>query len=264
MDLGLHNKLALVTGSTQGIGRAIAEALLAEGARVIVNGRDANRVEQTVRALSALGEVRGIAADLATAAGARQVLAVAAGIGPVDILVNNVGYFEVKPFAAISDQDWLAMFELNVMSGVRLTRELFDGMLARNWGRVVFIASEQSVKPNPDMLHYAMTKTAQVSIARGLAESTRGTGVTVNSVLVAPTWSEGVETFLGKIGPEQGKSVEQMRAAYFDGPGRSSLLQRWAMPEEVAAQVVFLCSARAAMINGAAQRVDGGIVRSLF
>lgn len=264
MDLGLHNKLALVTGSTQGIGRAIAEALLAEGARVIINGRDANRVAQNVRALSASGEVHGIAADLATAAGARQVLDSAAGIGPVDILVNNVGYFEVKPFAAISDQDWLAMFELNVMSGVRLTRELFDGMLARNWGRVVFIASEQSVKPNPDMLHYAMTKTAQVSIARGLAESTRGTGVTVNSVLVAPTWSEGVETFLGKIGPEQGKSVEQMRTAYFDGPGRSSLLQRWAAPEEVAAQVVFLCSVRAAMINGAAQRVDGGIVRSLF
>ena len=264
MDLGLHNKRALVTGSTQGIGRAIAEALLAEGARVIVNGRDAGRVAQTVRTLSAMGEVHGIAADLATAAGARQVLDAAADIGPVDILVNNVGYFEVKPFAAISDQDWLAMFELNVMSGVRLTRALFDGMLARNWGRVVFIASEQSAKPNPDMLHYAMTKTAQVSIARGLAESTRGTGVTVNSVLVAPTWSEGVETFLGKIGSEQGQSAEQMRTAYFEGPGRNSLLQRWATPDEVAAQEVFLCSTRAAMINGAAQRVDGGIVRSLF
>jgi NAD(P)-dependent dehydrogenase (short-subunit alcohol dehydrogenase family) len=264
MDLGLNKKLALVTGSTQGIGRAIAQALLAEGARVIVNGRDAQRVAQTVRTLSAFGEVHGIAADLATAAGARQVLDAAAGIGPVDILVNNVGYFEVKPFTEISDRDWLAMFELNVMSGVRLTRELFDGMLARNWGRVVFIASEQSAKPNPDMLHYAMTKTAQVSIARGLAETTRGTGVTVNSVLAAPTWSEGVETFLGKIAPGQGKSVEEMRTAYFDGPGRTSLLQRWATPEEVAAQVVFLCSVRASAINGAAQRVDGGIVRSLF
>lgn len=264
MNLELNNKLALVTGSTQGIGRAIAEALLAEGARVIINGRDAGRVAQTVRALAGHGVVHGVAADLATAGGAQQLIAAAAGIGPVDILVNNVGYFEVKPFAAITDRDWIDMFELNVMSGVRLTRALFDGMLARNWGRVVFIASEQSVKPNPDMLHYAMTKTAQVSLARGLAESTRGTSVTVNSVLAAPTWSEGVETFLGKIGPEQGKSVEELRTAYFDGPGRSSLLQRWTTPEEIAAQVVFLCSPRASAVNGAAQRVDGGIVRSLF
>ncbi len=264
MDLQIKGKLALVTGSTQGIGRAIAAALLDEGARVIINGRDAARVAQTVRALSAKGDVQGVAADLATAAGAQQLIDAAAGIGAVDILVNNVGYFEVKPFAAITDSDWTDMFELNVMSGVRLTRALFDGMLTRNWGRVVFIASEQSVKPNADMLHYAMTKTAQVSLARGLAESTRGTGVTVNSVLVAPTWSEGVETFLGKIGPEQGKSVAEMRTAYFDGPGRSSLLQRWTTPEEIAAQVVFLCSPRAAAVNGAAQRVDGGIVRSLF
>jgi len=264
MDLGLKNKLALVTGSTQGIGRAIAQALIDEGARVIVNGRNATAVDATVKALSASGEAHGVAADLATAAGAQKLLDAATRIGSVDILVNNVGYFEVKPFAEISDQDWLDMFELNVMSGVRLTRGLFNGMLARNWGRVVFIASEQSVKPNPDMLHYAMTKTAQVSLARGLAESTRGTAVTVNSVLVAPTWSEGVETFLGKIAPGEGKSVDEMRTAYFDGPGQASLLQRWATPEEVAAQVVFLCSARASAVNGAAQRVDGGIVRSLF
>ena len=264
MDLGLKNKLALVTGSTQGIGRAIAQALVDEGARVIVNGRNRNTVDATVQALAATGEAYGVAADLATAAGAQQVIDAAARIGPVDILVNNVGYFEVKPFAEISDRDWTDMFELNVMSGVRLTRALFDGMLQRNWGRVVFIASEQSAKPNPDMLHYAMTKTAQVSIARGLAEATRGTGVTVNSVLVAPTWSAGVETFLGKIAAAQGKSVGEMRTAYFDGPGRTSLLQRWATPEEIAAQVVFLCSVRAAAVNGAAQRVDGGIVRALF
>ena len=157
MDLGLKNKLALVTGSTQGIGRAIAQALIEEGARVIVNGRNARSVDDTVKALSAAGEAHGVVADLATAAGAQQVLDTAARIGPVDILINNVGYFEVKPFAEISDRDWLDMFELNVMSGVRLTRGLFDGMLERNWGRVVFIASEQSVKPNPDMLHYAMT-----------------------------------------------------------------------------------------------------------
>lgn len=264
MDMQIKGKLALVTGSTQGIGRAIAQGLVAEGARVIVNGRNARTVDEAVKVLSATGEAHGVVADLSTAAGAQQLIEVASRIGAVDILVNNVGYFEVKPFAEISDQDWLDMFELNVMSGVRLTRALFAKMLSRNWGRVIFIASEQSVKPNPDMLHYAMSKTAQVSLARGLAESTSGTGVTVNSVLVAPTWSEGVETFLGKIGPEQGKTVDEMRTAYFDGPGRTSLLQRWATPEEIAAQVVFLCSARAAAINGAAQRVDGGIVRSLF
>jgi NAD(P)-dependent dehydrogenase (short-subunit alcohol dehydrogenase family) len=264
MDFGIKGRLALVTGSTLGIGRAIAEALLAEGARVIVNGRKAASVAETAAALSRRGEAHGVAADLSTAAGAQALIEGAARIGPVDILVNNVGYFEVKPFGDLSDRDWMDMFELNVMSGVRLTRALFPQMIARNWGRVVFIASEQSVKPNPDMVHYAMSKTAQVSIARGLAESTRGTGVTVNSVLVAPTWSEGVETFLGKMGSEAGKTVAEMRTAYFEGPGASSLLQRWATPQEVAAQVAFLCSERAAAVNGAAQRVDGGIVRSLF
>ena len=264
MDLGIKVRLALVTGSTLGIGRAIAEALVAEGARVIVNGRKAQAVGEAVAVLSRGGEVHGVAADLMTADGAQRVFEAAARIGPVDILVNNVGYFEVKPFTEIADRDWLDMFELNVMSGVRLTRALFPGMLERNWGRVVFIASEQSVKPNPDMLHYAMSKTAQVSLARGLAELTRGTKVTVNSVLVAPTWSEGVEVFLEKMAPTAGKTVAEMRTAYFEGPGRSSLLQRWAEPAEVAAQVAFLCSERAAAVNGAAQRVDGGIVRSLF
>ncbi len=264
MDLNIKNRLALVTGSTQGIGRAIAQALATEGARVIVNGRREATVRATVAALSKIGEAHGIAADLATAAGAQQLVSESARIGEIDILVNNVGYFEVKKFTDISDQDWIDMIELNVMSGVRVTRALFPGMLQRNWGRVVFIASEQSVKPNPDMLHYAMTKTAQVAIARGLAESTKGTGVTVNSVLVAPTWSEGVETFLAKIGPEEGKTVAEMRSAYFEGPGATSLLQRWATPEEIAAQVAFLCSEQAAAINGAAQRVDGGIIRSLF
>lgn len=264
MDLGIKGRLALVTGSTLGIGRAIAEALAAEGARVIVNGRSEQSVRAAVSAVAKLGEAHGVAADLTTARGADALAAGAARIGAVDILVNNVGYFEVKKFGDITDRDWLDMFELNVMSGVRLTRALFPGMLERNWGRVVFIASEQSAKPNPDMLHYAMSKTAQVSIARGLAELTRGTGVTVNSVLVAPTWSEGVEVFIEKMAPAAGKTVAEMRTAYFDGPGASSLLQRWATPQEVAAQVAFLCSERASAINGAAQRVDGGIVRSLF
>ena len=264
MDFRIKGRLALVTGSTLGIGRAIAETLVAEGARVIVNGRKDKSVREAVAALSRHGEAHGITADLKTAEGARKVADGAAKIGPVDILVNNVGFFEVKPFADISDRDWLDMFELNVMSGVRLARALFPGMLSRNWGRVVFIASEQSAKPNPDMLHYAMSKTAQVAIARGLSELTKGTAVTVNSVLVAPTWSEGVEVFLEKTAPAAGKTVGEMRTAYFDGPGATSLLQRWAEPEEIASQVAFLCSERASAINGAAQRVDGGIVRSLF
>ncbi len=264
MDLGIKGRLALVTGSTQGIGRAIAAALVAEGARVIVNGRREAAVRDTVAVLLRRGEAHGIPADMATPEGARKVLEETAKIGAVDILVNNVGFFEVKPFTEISDRDWTDMFELNVMSGVRLTRAIFPGMLERNQGRIVFVASEQSVKPNPEMIHYAMTKTAQVSIARGLADLTKGTAVTVNSVLAAPTWSEGVETFLAKVAPSAGKTLDEMKTAYFDGPGLSSLLQRWARPEEIAAQVVFLCSERASAINGAAQRVDGGMIRSLF
>jgi NAD(P)-dependent dehydrogenase (short-subunit alcohol dehydrogenase family) len=264
MDLGIRGRLALVTGSTQGIGRAIAEALLAEGAKVIVNGRRDSAVRQAVAALSKLGEASGVAADMATPEGAREVLDAVAKTGPVDILVNNVGYFEVKAFGEISDRDWLDMFELNVMSGVRLARGILPGMLQRDWGRIVFIASEQSAKPALDMAHYAMSKAAQVSIARSLAELTKGTRVTVNSALVAPTWSEGVESFLGKAAPGAGKSVDELRTAYFETTGATSLLQRWAEPEEIAAQVAFLCSERASAINGAAQRVDGGIIRSLF
>ena len=264
MDLGIKGRLALVTGSTQGIGRAIAEALLAEGARVIVNARREPGVKEAVAALSKRGEAHGVAADLATAEGARRVLDASSRIGPVDILVNNVGYFEVRKFEDLSDREWQDMFELNVMSGVRLSRALLPAMLARNWGRIVFIASDQSAKPNLDMAHYAMSKAAQVSIARSLAETTKGTRVTVNSALVAPTWSEGVESFLTKIAPAAGLTVERMRTAYFETTGVSSLLQRWATPEEIASQIVFLCSERASAINGAAQRVDGGIVRSLF
>ncbi len=264
MDLKIKGRLALVTGSTQGIGRAVAGTLIAEGARIIINGRDPVRLNDTVATLARHGEAHGVAADLATADGARKVLEAAAAIGPVDILVNNAGYFEVQEFGDISDQAWLDMFELNVMSGVRLSRALLPGMLQRNWGRIVFIGSDQSAKPNRGMAHYAMSKAAQVSIARSLAELTKGTCVTVNSALVAPTWSEGVETFLAKIAPGAGKTVDEMRTAYFEGPGSSSLLQRWATPQEIAAQIAFLCSEQASAINGAAQRVDGGIIRSLF
>lgn len=265
MDLDLAGRSALVTGSTAGIGRAIAAALAAEGAVVIINGRDAGRVAAAVRELSDRGAVTGCAADLSTAAGARTLAEFAVRDGPVDILVNNAGMFTVKEFFGIEDADWQAMFELNVMSAVRLSRALMPSMLDRGWGRIVFIGSDQSSKPNPSMAHYAMTKTALVSIARSLAERTRGTGVTVNTVQVAPTWTDGVAAFMRQMAAIEGATPEAMSKAYFaEGEGRTSLLERWARPEEIAAVVAFLCSPRASAINGAAPRADGGMVRSLF
>jgi NAD(P)-dependent dehydrogenase (short-subunit alcohol dehydrogenase family) len=264
MDLGIKDKLALVTGSTAGIGYAIAKGLLEEGAKVVINGRTRQRVDEAVAKLKSAGNVFGAAGDMSTAAAAAQVVARVNAIGPLDILVNNVGYFEVKALAELEDADWEAMFQLNVMSSVRMSKAFLPGMLQRNWGRIVFIASEQSAKPNPVMLHYAMSKAAQVSIARGLAESTRNTGVTVNSVLAAATWSEGVEGFINKMAQCQGVAVETMKADYFRGEAHNSLLQRFATTKEIADQVIFLCSANASAINGAAQRVDGGVIRSML
>jgi len=265
MDLGLKGKRALVSGSTLGIGRAIAEALVAEGVHVIINGRDPGRVEKAVRDISARGVATGCAADLATAAGAKKLCEFAAGQGPVDILVNNAGTFTVKEFFDIEDADWQAMFELNVMSAIRLSRALMPAMLQRGWGRIVFIGSDQSSKPNPSMAHYAMTKTALVSIARSLAERTRGTEVTVNTVQVAPTWTDGVDAFMRQMAAIEKSTPEQMSKAYFaEGEARTSLLQRWARPEEIGAVVAFLCSPLASAINGSAPRADGGMVRSLF
>lgn len=265
MDLNLKNKLALVTGSTLGIGKAIAISLLNEGARVVINGRKQEKLQETVEELKSLGEVFGVAADLRTAEGANHLLSQLNQYGEIDILINNVGFFEVKPFVEATDEDWHSMFELNVMSGIRLSRALLPRMLKRGDGRIIFISSEQAFKPNPGMLHYAVSKTAQVSVARGLAELTKGSNVTVNSVIVAPTWTEGVEVFLERLGGLNNKSAVEMRTAYFaaeDGTG--SLLQRFAAVEEIAAVVTFLCSPKASAINGAAQRVDGGIVRSII
>ncbi len=264
MDLHLDNKLALVTGSTQGIGKEAASRLLREGATVIINGRSQDRVDAAIRELGDLGKIYGVVADIATATGAEQLASAIADIGSVDILINNVGFFEFKPFFNVTDDNWLKLFELNVMSGVRLTRALMPGMLERNWGRIVFIASEAGVKPNPEMIHYSVTKTTQIALARGLAEMTKGTGVTVNSALVAPTWTEGVEVFLDKIAQSSGTTVEAMKTDYFKADGVTSLLQRFATVNEIADLVVFLCSENASAINGAAQRVDGGIVRSIL
>lgn len=265
MDLGLAGKRALISGSTLGIGRAIAEALAREGAHVIINGRDATRVDKAVREISARGAASGCVADLSSASGARMLADFAIKDGPVDILVNNAGMFTVKEFFDIEDADWQTMFELNVMSAVRLSRTLMPSMLERSWGRIVFIGSDQSSKPNPSMAHYAMTKTALVSIARSLAERTRGTGVTVNTVQVAPTWTDGVNAFMREMAAIEKSTPEEMSKAYFaEGEGRTSLLQRWAQPEEIGAVVAFLCSPLASAINGSAPRADGGMVRALF
>jgi NAD(P)-dependent dehydrogenase (short-subunit alcohol dehydrogenase family) len=264
VDLQIKGKLALVTGSTSGIGKAIAVKLLQEGANVIINGRSQGRVDAVLQELHHLGSVYGATADISTAAGAEYLANAAQAIGDVEMLINNVGFFEFKPFFQVSDHEWSKLFDLNVMSGVWLTRALMPRMLERNWGRIVFIASEAGVKPNPEMLHYSVTKTTQIALARGLAEMTKGTGVTVNSALVAPTWTEGVEVFLDKIAQSAGTTVEAMKTDYFKADGVTSLLQRFATVDEIADLVVFLCSKNASAINGAAQRVDGGIIRSIL
>jgi len=263
MDLQIAGMTALVTGSTAGIGFAIAAALAGEGAAVIVNGRTRQRVEEAVgkiRAAHPNANASGADGDVSTAEGVQRVI----GAAPhVDILVNNAGIFEPKAFEEISDADWEKFFQANVMSGVRLSRHYFPRMLARNWGRIVFISSESAVQIPAEMIHYGMSKTAQLAIARGLAERTAGTGVTVNSVLPGPTASEGVETFVEQLAAKQEKTAGQMEKEFFEHARPTSLLKRFATPEEVANMVVYVCSRRSAATNGAALRVDGGVVRAI-
>jgi hypothetical protein len=257
MNLQLQGKTALVSGSTAGIGLAIATALAKEGAEVIANGRTEARLEKAIRAS---GAAHGIAADLGTEAGVKAVIE---RFPSVDILVNNVGIFEPKAFEQIPDADWLRMFEVNVMSGVRLSRHYIGPMKQRNWGRIIFISSESALQIPVEMIHYGMTKTAQLAVSRGLAETTIGTAVTVNAVLPGPTESEGVSEFVGRLAAEKGISRESMEHEFFEKARPTSLLQRFATTDEVAAVVTFLCSPLASAINGAAVRADGGVVRSI-
>src|SRR5437762_1485620 len=264
MDLQLQRKRALVPGSTAGIGLAIARGLAREGAGVIINGRTAQRVDQSVAALNKAGvsgKVEGLAADLGTADGTRTAIE---RFPEVDILVNNLGIFEAKPFEDIPDADWLRFFEVNLLSGVRLSRHYLPGMKKRNWGRIVFISSESAIQIPAEMIHYGMTKTAQLAVARGLAELTADTGVTVNSVLPGPTASEGVGQFVQDLARREGKGVAEVEKEFFQKTRPTSLLRRFATPDEVAAMVVFVSSPRAAATNGAALRVDGGVVRSVI
>jgi NAD(P)-dependent dehydrogenase (short-subunit alcohol dehydrogenase family) len=261
MNLGLEGKRALVTGSTAGIGFAAAGALATEGAQVTVNGRTAARVSAAVEQLQREvpgSSVSGVAADLGNADGCEEVIRQRPEL---DILVNNVGIFEPKPFEEICDADWFRFFETNVLSGVRLTRHYLRGMRQRNWGRVVFISSESAVQIPVEMIHYGMTKTAQLAIARGLAETLAGTGVTVNSVLPGPTASEGVGGFVRQLAESQGVDVGTVEREFFETARPSSIIQRFATPDEVAAMIAYVCSARASATTGAALRVDGGVIR---
>jgi NAD(P)-dependent dehydrogenase (short-subunit alcohol dehydrogenase family) len=264
VDLRLTGKIALVTGSTAGIGFAISKALANEGAYVFVNGRTQERVDAAVAAIrshAAAANVDGIAADFSGSAGAEAVIA---KLPAVDVLVNNVGIFEPKPFAEIPDADWYRLFEINVMSGVRLSRHYLTGMQKRNWGRIIFISSESGVQIPAEMVHYGMTKTAQISLARGIAESVAGTGVTVNSILAGPTESEGVGAFVEAIAKQEGKSKAEVEKQFFEHVRPSSLLKRFATVDEVAAMAIYLAGEVSSATNGAALRADGGVVRAIF
>jgi len=262
MDLRLKGKTALVTGSTAGIGLEIARTLAQEGADVSIVGRSQPKLDAALADIrrTATGKLHGILADAATAEGAA---AIEAALAKVDILVNNLGIYEIKAYHAITDADWLRLFETNVLGGIRLARHYLPSMIARNWGRVIFISSESSVMTPGDMIHYGMTKTAQLAVSRGLANQTKGTAVTVNAVLPGPTMSEGIVDFLKGQASTPNASAEQAEREFFEKSRATSLLQRLIKPEEVAALVAFVASPAASAINGAALRVDGGVAPTI-
>jgi NAD(P)-dependent dehydrogenase (short-subunit alcohol dehydrogenase family) len=263
MHIELTGRAAIVTGSTAGIGLAIATGLAGTGAHVVVTGRTQARVDEAIASIKkAVPSARtsGVAADLGTAEGARELIA---KVPDADILINNLGIFEPKPFFDIPDEDWMRFFEVNVLSGVRLSRHYAQGMAKRGWGRIQFVSSESGLQIPAEMVHYGTTKTAQLAVSRGLAESLAGTGVTVNAILPGPTRSEGVGDFFGKIAKEQGVSLEQVERDFIKTHRPSSLIQRLATVEEVANLSVYLASEQASATTGAAMRVDGGVVRSI-
>ena len=263
MKIDLTGKTALITGSTSGIGHAIARGLAAAGATVVVNGRTQGKVDAAVATITKAvpgAKVHGVAADVSTAAGCHALVA---ALPEIDILVNNAGIFEPKGFFDIADEDWIRFFEVNVMSGVRLSRAFMPGMLKRNWGRIIFISSESALNIPKEMIHYGVTKTAQLALSRGLAELTRGTAVTVNSVLPGPTMSEGVETFVKDLAKQNGQSVEEAASQFVKQFRPTSLLQRFASVGEIANMVVYISSKEASATNGAALRAEGGIVQTI-
>lgn len=264
MDLQLTSKTAFVSGSTQGIGYAIAKALLQEGARVIINGRTPGRTAMAVQRLKDEipgAEVSGIAADFTNVKEVNSLLDTLPGI---DILVNNVGIFELREFADIEDEDWQKMFELNVMSGIRLSRRLLPVMLEKNWGRVIFISSESGVNIPGNMIHYGMTKTAMLSVSRGLAQLTRNTGVTVNTIIGGPAYSEGVAVVVEQIAGAQQRDIEEVKTGLIKTLNPTSLLQRFIDPAEIASMAAYLASPLSVATNGAALRADGGVLNTIL
>jgi NAD(P)-dependent dehydrogenase (short-subunit alcohol dehydrogenase family) len=262
MDLQLAGKKALVTGSTAGIGFATASVFATEGASVVVNGRTQGRVDGAIakiRKAYPKADVSGVAADVSNAAGCAKLIQ---ALPRVEILVNNMGIFEPKPFERIPDEDWFRLFEANVMSGVRLSRHYLSSMREKNWGRILFVSSESAVQIPAEMIHYGMTKTAQVAVARGIAETVAGSGITVNSVLAGPTRSEGVETFIAQLGAGSGSAA--FEAEFFKSVRPTSLLKRFETIEEVANMIVYLASPLASATTGSALRVDGGVVRAIL
>ena len=264
MNLQLKDKTAFISGSTAGIGFAIAKKLLEEEATVVINGRSQEGVDKAVKELKGLtgkSNVSGIAADFAKAAEVNHILA---QLPEVDILVNNAGIFEPRPFAEIPDEDWFRFFEINVMSGVRLSRHYFPAMLKRNWGRIIFISSESAVLIPDEMIHYGVTKTAQVAVSRGLAELTKGTNVTVNTILPGPTKSRGIGDFIKDMAKSENISVAEVEKNFFEDLRPTSLIQRFASIDEIANLVVYISSPLASATNGAALRADGGLIRSIL
>ena len=262
MDMQLKDKTALVTRSTAGIGLEIARKLAVEGAKVIVAGRSRKKLDEAVASIKASGgkSVSGVLADAGAAEGAAALIKAA---GPVDILVNNLGIYEPKSFTDITDQDWLTLFETNVLSGVRLSRALMPAMLEKNWGRIIFISSESAISTPTEMIHYGTTKTAQLAISRGLAQMAKGTGVTVNAVMPGPTRSEGIVEFLRGVSNNPSATDAEIEAEFFVRGRPSSLLQRLLEAEEVANMVTYVASPLSSGTNGAALRVEGGIISTI-
>jgi NAD(P)-dependent dehydrogenase (short-subunit alcohol dehydrogenase family) len=262
MDLKIQNKTALVSGSTLGIGFATAKKLADEGVHVYINGRSKTNVDSAIKRIkydNPDANVEGIVADLSVAAGCKELIN---ALPSVDILINNLGVFEPKEFSQISDDDWFDMFNTNVMSGVRLSRHYFPKMLEKNWGRIIFISSESAYQIPAEMIHYGMTKTAQLSVARGIAELSKGTNVTSNSILVGPSNSEGVTTFLSDLAKEKNITFEQMEKDFFSNVRPTSLLQRFTEVEEIANLIVYTASSLSSATNGAVLRADAGVVQS--